>query len=78
MGPGIQPGELYGESKVLSVVKKFLPDIAAVIGFLCLVVGCTLAWVPLGWIVGGSLLLAAALVGHFRGRRQERRGEHKS
>jgi hypothetical protein len=42
-------------------------DVCAVGGAVLLSVGAGLAWLPAGLMVGGGLLLAAALMGHYRG-----------
>ena len=48
--------------KFLQVTVKQIDraDALAVIGFIALCYGCWLAWPPLGFIVGGLLLLIAA------------------
>lgn len=43
-------------------------DAAALAGFLTLTVGLSWAWPPAGPIVAGTLLLAAATIGHLRQR----------
>ena len=40
-------------------------DIAAISGLALIGVGCWLAWPPLGLIVPGCLVLAAAVAGHM-------------
>lgn len=41
-------------------------DIVGVAGFISLVYGLALWWVPAAWIVGGALWLGAALWSHMR------------
>jgi hypothetical protein len=41
-------------------------DITAIIGLLLLSAGCSWAYPPLGLIVSGGILLAAAVLGHLR------------
>jgi hypothetical protein len=42
-------------------------DLSAVIGAVLVSVGAGVAWLPAGLIVGGALLLIAAVWGHVRG-----------
>ncbi len=57
--------------KFLQVTVKQIDraDVLAVLGFIALCYGCWLAWPPLGFIIGGVLLLIAAL---FLGRTEIR------
>ena len=42
-------------------MRSIIVDIIAVVGFVALVYGCGMVYVPLGWMVGGGLGVAFAI-----------------